>query len=149
MPRVPAVGKYTRGDVARAEDEGTKPPAVIDGLLGKSTDVAPEKFTMVDATVNCPVPFMVIVGLFVLSPRLIAVGLKLSSVYAVCWLVLLLPVEAGTCSEIVDGVPVPVPRPDWIVRLPPAVLSAVPARAPWVERVCDEGLLELFGPSCI
>ena len=54
----------------------------------------------------------VIVGLFVVSPIVIAVGLKLSSVYAVCWLVLLLPVDAGTCSEIVDGVPVPVPKPD-------------------------------------
>ena len=57
-------------------------------------------------------PAFVIVGLFVVSPIVIAVGDRLSSVYAVCCVVLLLPVEAGTCSEIVDGVPVPVPNPD-------------------------------------
>ena len=82
--------------------------------------------------------------MFVLSPIVIPVTARLISVYGVCCVVLLLPVEAGTCSEIVDGVPVPVPRPDWIVRLPPAVFSAVPARAPWVDRVWLLGLLRLI-----
>lgn len=104
---------------------------------------------LADAPIGCAVVIVedctVTVALALPSATLLSPSA--TCVLAVCCAVPVVP-ACGVCSSSVEPVPAPVPRPDWIVRLPPAVSVAVPARAPWVESVNDTGDALLDPSNC-